>query len=208
MLPGGEQPTAAALARAVAGFMDELGWETAHVAGNSLGGWITLELAKLGRTRSGCCLSPAGFAEGWEVRYLVGSLRNAQVLVSRLDSRLEALYARPAVKRAMMSQLVAHPDRLPAEAAVGAGRNLGRSPGWRTTLDALGRGRFSGGEQVTTPMTVAWAEKDRLLLPRQAQRARAEIPQARHITLVGCGHVPTWDDPQQVARAILTSADA
>ena len=56
------------------------------------------------------------------------------------------------------------------------------------------------------PVTVAWGEQDRLLLPRQAERARRALPRARHIRLAGCGHVPTWDDPEQVARAILTSA--
>jgi pimeloyl-ACP methyl ester carboxylesterase len=55
-------------------------------------------------------------------------------------------------------------------------------------------------------VTVAWAEKDRLLLPRQAARARAALPTGRHILLAGCGHVPTWDDPALVARAILSSA--
>ena len=208
VLEGGTEPTAPALAAAVAGFMDSIGWETAHVAGNSLGGWITLELSKLGRTRSGCCLSPAGFAVGWEQRYAVGSLRNAQGMVRRLDPHLEAIFARPGLKKAFLAQLAAHPERMPADAAVAATRNLARCPGWKATLDALARGRFSGGDQVRMPMTIAWGEKDRLLLPRQADRARAEIPQARHITLVGCGHVPTWDDPGLVARAILSSASA
>jgi pimeloyl-ACP methyl ester carboxylesterase len=54
-------------------------------------------------------------------------------------------------------------------------------------------------------VTIAWAEKDRLLLPRQAERARRALPWARHVTLFGCGHVPTWDDPGLVARTILTS---
>jgi pimeloyl-ACP methyl ester carboxylesterase len=57
------------------------------------------------------------------------------------------------------------------------------------------------------PTTIAWAEHDRLLLTgRQAPRARRWLPEARHVTLHGCGHVPTWDDPEQVARAILDAA--
>ena len=31
----------------------------------------------------------------------------------------------------------------------------------------------------------------------------AAIPGARSVTLRGCGHVPTWDDPEQVARVLL-----
>jgi len=56
----------------------------------------------------------------------------------------------------------------------------------------------------SAPMTVAWGSRD-LLLPHalQARRARRELPQARHITLPGLGHVPFWDDPEMVSRVIL-----
>ena len=43
--------------------MDAAGMETAHLVGNSLGGWIVLELATRGRARSVVALSPAG---GWD----------------------------------------------------------------------------------------------------------------------------------------------
>jgi len=42
-----------------------------------------------------------------------------------------------------------------------------------------------------------------LLTGRQAPRARRRLPEAQHVILEGCGHVPMWDDPEQVARAIL-----
>lgn len=40
--------------------MDAAGFETAHLVGNSLGGWIVLELAARGRARSVTALAPAG----------------------------------------------------------------------------------------------------------------------------------------------------
>ena len=42
--------------------MDELGWETAHIVGNSLGGWVAFELERRGRARSVTGIAPAG---GW-----------------------------------------------------------------------------------------------------------------------------------------------
>jgi pimeloyl-ACP methyl ester carboxylesterase len=56
---------------------------------------------------------------------------------------------------------------------------------------------------LAAPATVAWAERDRLLIPRQARRAEAWIPGIRSITLRSCGHVPCWDDPPLVARTLI-----
>src|SRR4051812_17390781 len=59
-LPASVEPTPAQLALAVAGLLDELGLETPHVGGNSLGGWGALELAALRPLASLTLLSPAG----------------------------------------------------------------------------------------------------------------------------------------------------
>lgn len=42
--------------------MDELGWKTAHIVGNSLGGWVAFELERRGRARTVTAIAPAG---GW-----------------------------------------------------------------------------------------------------------------------------------------------
>ena len=45
--------------------MDEAGFETAHIVGNSLGGYVALQLAARGRARTVVALAPAGgWAEG------------------------------------------------------------------------------------------------------------------------------------------------
>ncbi|MGH2942406.1 MAG: alpha/beta fold hydrolase, partial [Solirubrobacteraceae bacterium] len=44
--------------------MDEAGFETAHIVGNSLGGYVALQLAARGRATSVVALAPAG---GWAV---------------------------------------------------------------------------------------------------------------------------------------------
>jgi len=61
MPPPGTPPGLPSLTHLVAEFLDGLGVQQPHVTGNSLGGWIALELAKQGRVRSATGLSPAGF---------------------------------------------------------------------------------------------------------------------------------------------------
>jgi pimeloyl-ACP methyl ester carboxylesterase len=93
VLDGGREPHPVALAAAVAAFLDGLGIADAHIAGNSLGGWVALELAKLGRARSVCALSPAGFWNRRERTYATLSLRNGRASAGRLsDVQLERIY--------------------------------------------------------------------------------------------------------------------
>jgi pimeloyl-ACP methyl ester carboxylesterase len=70
----------------------------------------------------------------------------------------------------------------------------------------LRRYTFTG--TPTVPVTVAWGDHDRILVPVQAQRARVVLPDARHISLPRCGHVPMSDDPALVASVILRTTGA
>ena len=94
----------------------------------------------------------------------------------------------------------------PEQNAGGAARAFAGASGFDATLDALHEGHFTGGAAGPPPVTVAWGDRDKLLLPRQAERARRALPQARHVWLPGCGHGAMVDDPERTARAILTSA--
>ena len=206
MPPPGTPPGAGSLTTLVQEFLGRVGFDWPHVAGNSLGGLIALDLARRGVARSATALSPAGFATPAETAYAQGSLwfgvRAARLIAPRADR----LFARAGVRRLALRQFFEHPERLtPAEAAAEL-RGLADGQWFDETLPALKAGEFSGGTDIRVPVTVAWGEHDRLLLPRQARRAAAEIPKARIVTLRGCGHVPMYDDPGQVARAILGTA--
>jgi pimeloyl-ACP methyl ester carboxylesterase len=203
--PDVDHPTPARLAERVARFMDELGFERAHVAGFSMGGWITLELNKMGRTLSACALCPAGFWNRWERAYCKRSLYNTRMTVRLLGDRAGRLFQSAQVRRAANRQYLEHGERMTPEEATATVETFAGSPGFDATADALHEGHFTGGAAVTTPATVAWGDKDKLLLPRQAERARRAIPQARHLSLPGCGHIPMVDDPETTARAILTT---
>ena len=72
------------------------------------------------------------------------------------------------------------------------------SPGFEGANAAMRTAVFSGVDQIRVPVTLAWAELDRLV-----RRPRETAPGWRTLVLRGCGHIPTWDDPEQVARVLL-----
>ena len=202
--PTGEDPmTPGAHAAAVMGLLDELGLEAAHVAGNSLGGGIALEVGRAGRARSVSCLSPVGFWNEREHAYSRASLRMSVSAARALSPMAPLVCATPVGRALAFGQMAARPWRIPAPEAVATLRNLARSPGFEPTLAGFTGWRFRDGAELRCPVTIAWGQRDRLLIPRQANRARRALPQARHVTLTGCGHVPTWDDPEQVANVLL-----
>jgi pimeloyl-ACP methyl ester carboxylesterase len=199
----GTPPGVESLTRMVCEFLDELELTAPHVGGNSLGGWIALELAKRGRARSATALSPAGFQNGVEAVFQKSTMATTVRLARLARPRARMLMAPALVRRIVFAQLTAHPERIPPADAAAHLRALARAPWFDETLTAINSERFGGGERIAVPVTIAWGERDRLLLPRQAARAQRAVPSARVLTLRGCGHVPTYDDPDQVARVLL-----
>jgi len=206
MPPPGTPPGIASLIALVSEFLGQLGVERPHVAGNSMGGLMALEMAGRGLVRSATALSPAGFASRTEMTYGRASLWLSVRLARRLSRHADALFATAAGRRLGLSLFVAHPERLTAAEAAENTRALAGAPWFDETLRALRAYQFPEEEEIAVPVTVAWGAKDRLLVPRQARRAAAAIPRARVLLLKGCGHVPTWDDPEQVAQVVLDGA--
>ncbi|MFC7549909.1 alpha/beta fold hydrolase [Plantactinospora sp. GCM10030261] len=184
-----------------------LGLDRPHVAGNSLGGAIALELAAAGLAASATAISPAGFCTPRELRWAVRVLS-----LHRVAARLPAPVLRRALGTAALrglsyGMLLARPDRIPIDAALADARALAGARAFRAVARA-GRGYAFRGVPVDVPpvpVTVAWGSRDRILPYRQAARARERLPAARHVELTGCGHVPMHDDPDLVASVILAT---
>jgi pimeloyl-ACP methyl ester carboxylesterase len=190
----------------VSEFLMQLGVERPHVAGNSMGGLLALEMAGRGLVRSATALSPTGFASRPEMTYGRLSLWLTVRLARRLSRHADTLFATALGRKLGLSLFLAHPERLTAAEAAENTRALADAPWFDETLPALRAYQFSEDRKIDVPVTVAWGAKDRLLIPRQARRAAAASPRARVLLLKGCGHVPTWDDPEQVARVLLEGA--
>lgn len=206
MPPPGTPPGVDSLVRLVGAFLSELGVDRPHVAGNSLGGLVSLELARLGMARSVTALSPAGFASRAEHLAARASLRVSRALARRFDDRADRWMRSPVARRVAFGATIAHPERIPPQEAADHVHAFARAPWFDATLPTIGAMAFSGGAAIDVPVTIGWGRKDRLLLPRQARRAGAEIPRARVVMLDDCGHAPTYDDPALVIRLILETS--
>lgn len=204
-LPDDATPDAHQLTGAVAAFLDEIGWDRPHIVGNSLGGWVALELAKRGRARSVAAIGPAGFANRRERAFTVESLRGTHRVAQLTYGIAPRMLATPVARKLALSQTFGRPERMTVDAAVATIRNFADSPGVPPALEALRQGHFSGGEQIDVPVTMIWGDRERLLPRRERQAARSvrAVPGARLVWLRGCGHAPMWDDPPAVAQAVL-----
>ncbi|WP_367324782.1 alpha/beta fold hydrolase [Streptomyces sp. HUAS ZL42] len=184
-------------------FCEAMDLDRPHVAGNSLGGLLALELGRENLVRSVTALSPAGFWSEAERRYAFGILLTMRHISRRLPLPMVEQLSRTALGRAALtSTIYARPARRSPEAVVAETLALAQATGFDQTLRAGTTVRFTD-DIPELPVTVAWGTRDWLLVRRQGVRAKHIIPRARLVRLPGCGHCPMNDDPALVARVIL-----
>lgn len=198
----------AVLADAVERAMDEAGFDTADIVGNSLGGYVALQLAARGRARSVVALAPAG---GWapdDIGYLetLEHFITTQEFVKQAAPHAEAIMDSPHGRRLATRFTTVNFEHIPAEllvhqlrgvadcAAVGPLVEYARREGW--SLD---------GALIECPVRVVWGTEDQLLSwPRAAARYREQwLAQADWVVLDGVGHCPQLDVPLETAELIL-----
>jgi pimeloyl-ACP methyl ester carboxylesterase len=201
-LPIGQRASIPAHADVVARRLDAEGIRSAHVVGNSSGGWLALELARRGRGRSVVALSPAGMWRGWEKSYVFASLNVAHSL-ARLAAPAADNLMRIKPLRLALWQYFAHPTRLGARQAAEAIRAMGDTRSFHDLTAWTYTHAPVGLDEIDCPVLIAWGAKDRLLFGSQAERFVAAIPGAELRRPPGAGHVPMADDPELVASTIL-----
>jgi pimeloyl-ACP methyl ester carboxylesterase len=192
------------MAESLTDFTAGLGLERPHVAGNSLGGGVALTMGAMGAASSVCALSPIGFVAGREAAYGRMVLAFTRAMAERLAPAAGTLTRSAVLRTLLSSHAAARPWRIPPEDAAHWMRVYADAPAFWALLGSLDGWR---ARVPTCPATVAWGERDRVLIfSRQAPRARRRLPDAEHVVLRGCGHVPTWDDPGQVASVLLSAS--
>lgn len=188
--------------------MDEEGLDTAHLVGNSLGGWLSLELARRGRARSVTAISPAG---AWRHR---GDMTRVNVLLrgTHVAARLgvDPVLTRPAlrvprVRRTVFHRVMERGDLVPVDEAVGL---LLDARECRVLPQLVRSGRRQGMveplDDVDVRVQVLWGQRDRVIpWARHGRPLRDRLTRADFVPLEGLGHTPMYDDPALVAERIL-----
>lgn len=182
------------------------------IVGNSFGGYLALEAAKLGKLgcfqiESVAAISPAGL---WKKHYPVRSEAVLQITrfgVRRLPRLTSALIRREYTRKLLMAVPVS--TNVPEADAHELIKIFASAPlfasktAFKKFRESLKDPFVGGGTNFANiRLTIAFGKRD-WLLPRSA-RLRHEIPedviwQDRN----GWGHVPMWDDPEGVRKFIL-----
>jgi pimeloyl-ACP methyl ester carboxylesterase len=202
-LPEGTESTPETLADAVERAMDDAGFERALVCGNSLGGWIALELARRGRADSVVAISPAGLQHkrerGWGRNMLL-----AMSWAARKVPAPDALLRSPIGPILFAGPVAARPWRLDPDEFAEVLRLFANSPGFHATLPHTFEGQPHGLDAIDVPVLLLWGTRDVLLLPRQGKRFERLIPNAELRYVKGLGHTPMSDDPELLAELVTS----
>jgi pimeloyl-ACP methyl ester carboxylesterase len=196
------------LADAVERAMDAADFAVAHFAGNSLGGYVALQLAARGRAQTVVALAPAG---GWapgDDSYKETLRRQAEMVeqLRRLAPHAEAILASPEGRRRATRVTVVNFAHIPVELLAHQLRGAAGCAAADALIDhALHHGWVVDAERIACPVRIVWGTSDQLLpWPSAAARYRtAWLPHADWVELDGVGHCPQLDVPLEAAQLIL-----
>ncbi len=188
--------------------MDEAGFETAHIVGNSLGGYVSLQLAARGRARSVVALAPAG---GWALgddsyKAALTYFTTMQQLLKTAAPHAEAILSSVEGRRRATEYTATNFEHIPAELLAHQMRGAASCDAVVPLVEhAIREGWSLDAERITCPVRVVWGIADRLLhWPSAAARFRTDwLPHADWVELEGIGHCPQLDIPLETAQLIL-----
>jgi pimeloyl-ACP methyl ester carboxylesterase len=196
------------LPEAIERAMDEAGFATAHIVGNSLGGYLALQLAARGRAESVVALAPAG---GWAnedesyketLEFFPRLKEQVKAIAPQVDALLDSTQGR----RMATLYTTTNFEHIPVELLAHQTRAVAACEGTEPMVEyALREGYDLDAEQITCPVRIVWGTEDKLLpWPSAAVRYRTDwLPHADWVELDGIGHCPQLDVPLETAQLIL-----
>lgn len=199
--------SSAVLADHVERQMDELGWDSAHIVGNSLGGWVAFELERRGRARSVTGIAPAGGWTRWSpakfeviIKFVMGIPLLA--LAWLFGPRVMRL---PFSRRLATYAISASPDGVSDAELLGCIDDVAHCPAYLQLLvKALLLCGLRELAENAVPAHLVICGKDRIIpAPRYSRHFTTHLPDDHRVTVLdNVGHVPMFEAPARVTALI------
>jgi len=191
------------LAALIINYLDEHEISRVHVVGNSLGGWIALELAALSpdRIKSVVGLAPAGLWLQPGFSRVRGEAK-ARLMARALHKSAPVLLKYKIARRIGFSSVSPRWDLLDVQTCIDATIAMGTSRGYFPTWDAFLGMRFDAEISPSIPVTIIFGDTDNTLPAHTSQERSLAPKHAKWVVLPECGHAPMWDKPAEVISYI------
>jgi pimeloyl-ACP methyl ester carboxylesterase len=198
-----ESITISGYARLLDGLLDELGVDAAAVVGNSMGGFVSAELAIAfpERVERLVLVSPAGLSTYRHPRgtRALPTLHRLERIVAAytawLASKSDTVTRHPLLRNATLGLVTRHPSRLPAPLAAEQLRGAGK-PGFIQALEANLDYDFRHRlPEIACPTLIVWGDEDRVITVRDAAVFAELIPGSRKIVYEDTGHMAQIERP-------------
>jgi pimeloyl-ACP methyl ester carboxylesterase len=192
--------------------LDDLGWNTAHIVGNSLGGWVAFELETRGRARTVTAIAPAG---GW-TRWSPGKYQVIAKFVGGMPLWLLARLFGPRALRLPFSRrlatlaISATPEGVSEKELIAVVDDVAHCPAYfQLLIKALLQPGLLELAQTAVPTQLVLCEKDRVFPPpRYSKYFKTHLPEDTGMTtLEGLGHIPMFEAPGRITEIITDFID-
>jgi pimeloyl-ACP methyl ester carboxylesterase len=186
--------------RCVNAFCDQLGLGQIDIVGNSMGGFVTAEVAIQfpERVQRLVLVSAAGITSADAIQAPILTFgRVATAIATNTAARHRTLAARPLTRHSSLLLVARHPRLLKPDLAYegffkGAGKPA-FDDALRACLEYDFRDRLP---DVKVPTLIVWGEKDSIIPVRDADEFERLIEDSRKVVMKDTGHIPMAERPQ------------
>lgn len=181
----------------------EYGIDEFHVAGNSLGGWIALEMAaqQPNRILSVTGLAPAGLWQEPSQKRTLSEAR-AHYLATVLKPFIKPALRFQFMRKIGFSLVSPKWQELSYESCLDASMAMAYCKGYFLAWDGMLNRRFDSYVPQSVPVTILFGDSDNTLPHDGSQERTLAPPHSTWQIIDNCGHAPMWDHPELIVGII------
>ncbi|MEY2723879.1 MAG: hypothetical protein RLZ38_102 [Actinomycetota bacterium] len=196
----------ASLAKLVLKNVKDLGIDRFSLIGNSLGGWITLEMASSHpeNVKGVVALAPAGlWLTPFTSRY-PGEVA-LRVIAEGANRLAPSVLNYSWAKKIGFETVSPRWKELDYEICLDATKAMAKSHGYFPAWDALLGKRFDKKVDRNIPVTIVFGDTDHTLPEKTCQEKSLAPEHAKWVILSNTGHAPMWDSTDQVYAEVINT---